>query len=242
MRFGYSRSVIDQALAWMESEGAGYKRAARKFGVEVSELKRARLARRGSRARAPARPKPTKITRAEFDAWLAIDPENAHASPRECFEALRPSEPYEHGNAEYYRIRRYQRGSRGAELPVEKVTPTAPISERRAWALEQLANVEADIANERARPKPTANGIAALLRAAREYRDIIDQDETPADDELDGKSPEEVLEILRAEFDAYPEAWLELALHSYSERVGGQVVLVHDGGRSVLTADGWERG
>lgn len=229
-------SKIDDALEWMLADKTrGYKKAAKQFGVDVSELKRARMATRSvEKSQTTTGP----ISRAEFEAWAVANP--LSSSVATCLRDLRPNEKHtkNDGSGEYDRVWRFMKDR--DEAP-PKVEPTDPTEDRREWAVEALSLVEADLANERARRHPSANGIASLLRMAREYRNMVDLSTVNVGDELDTMTPAEQKAWLRLQAEGLTDEHLEVLMRVYTARAGIQLLSVHEGYRSELTDDGWKQ-
>lgn len=231
---------LADALAWLaEDKSHGYRKASKLFGIPASEIKTARTAQRSIET-----PKSGNISFEEFTAWVTVNP--LYSGPMDVVRDLRPDEEHIANGAEYKRVRRYM--DRSPETTTVKVEPVDPTGDKRQWAVEQLSLAEADLANLRKKKNPSANGLAALQKSAREYRRIIDEDGAPTHDKWDDLTHEQRLEAVRDEAMSWPPEYLEVVLRVYGEQVRGDVTihengvfLVHEGGKAVLTEDGWEQ-
>ena len=207
-------SKIADALAWLAADKSrGYRRASREFGIDASDIKRARLEQKTSaKAAGP-------ISRLEWVAWLAANPGGAKM---DCIRELRPDEDHRAGGPEYDRLWRYeQKTDPVVPAPTPRDAPREPMAamlDRRQWAIMALADVEADIATERRKRNPSAAGLSSLHKSAREDRDIIDGAADAAPDDLAGAPHEEMMEARRSAMLEWTDEQLELAMSIYGER------------------------
>ena len=102
--------------------------------------------------------------------------------------------------------------------------------------------VEEAIERVLAAQKFNAAGLAALMSRAAQFRKDLERARAATPDELEGASPEEILEHLEAQLADWPDQHLEAAFVVYGERHDGQLLFVGEGGhRAEFDRDaGWE--
>ena len=182
---------LDEAIAWMRAEGAGYKKAAKRFGVDADALRaHARTPAREDLAAeaAPARPDPVPVPPLEdylrqLLAQLDEDLILARASERWGDVAKLVAA------ASKARLDLEEARARTARASV----PADETAEQRTR--REIAEVEDALASQRARPRPDGAATAALMRR----RGLL-YDQLTALAARDGDAPptaEEVAELMR---------------------------------------------
>ncbi len=109
-----------------------------------------------------------------------------------------------------------------------------------AWRESKLNQIEEVIDACVDVDHPNAAGIAALVKSALKLRGEIDTLAALKPKDLEDATPEEVSAYLELHMDAWEDVHLEQAMRLYSERHGGRVLFIGDGGhRTQLEEDGW---
>lgn len=110
-----------------------------------------------------------------------------------------------------------------------------------AWRRDMLADLHVVWKTEGTSKRPSATGMAALVKSMATLRGEIDELAEAAGDEYADMTPDEVRDYLGTLYEDYADEHLELAFLVYAERHGGRVVFVADGGKRTEFdgVDGW---
>ena len=127
--------------------------------------------------------------------------------------------------------------TRARDSPAKRRSKLSPLE----WRMDKLVSFEELWERAAEEAKPNIVGMAAISKSMMTLRNEIDKLQADAPDGLENATPEEIREALGMAMEEWPNEHLELAFRVYSDRHGGRVLFLHEGGsQTEYSADeGW---